>query len=91
MLLIVVIINFLMLLAIVVVVVYVSLKRDAYEVVLHGLLRESEQLDQSKDPCSPDFIPNTKVVCIQGYWQCVYKAIGSVYTRLLVVCILGYW
>jgi len=37
------------------------LKKDEYELVLHGLLREAEQLDQTKDPCDSKFIPDTKV------------------------------
>ena len=54
-----------------------SLTKDNYEVVLHELLKAAKVLDQTKDPCSDNFIPNTKVVdmvCV--VWVCLGEGWG---------------
>nr|DBA17711.1 TPA: hypothetical protein GDO54_016041 [Pyxicephalus adspersus] len=37
-----------------------SLRKDAYEVEIHGILREAEVLDHSKNPCEESFVPDTE-------------------------------
>ncbi len=38
-----------------------SLRKEKYELVIHGLFREANILNHQKDPCDKDFIPDTKV------------------------------
>jgi beta-1,2-N-acetylglucosaminyltransferase len=38
-----------------------SLRKEKYELIIHGLFREANILNHQKDPCDKDFIPDTKV------------------------------
>lgn len=38
-----------------------TLRKEKYELVIHGMFREANILNHQKDPCDKDFIPDTKV------------------------------